>query len=326
MEEKQYAVGTVKGCYTIIGGNEEYRQFKINEAVERAKRLRISCETEIEAYKNAQGYVLRCECGKEDGIDSFEIEGLMKMEKGPRYCRTSCGKREAQRLEKERKRIANYQRVEAECYNPDLTGTYHGTLEIVECTDERVEGDPGGGMIVPIYRKYKCRCHLCNTEYEFISPDFNVGWVQEERTKRRYTSNAQCKCDKGGNALAASSYQWMTIALFKEHNVKYKAEVRAQDLVDFSQENVYSKRLQGNANMEPLRFDFAVFNEDGRVKCLIECQGEQHYDSANRIQAQNDAKKVDWAAREGFRLLSIQEKKYKGIVALKKLLVREGII
>jgi hypothetical protein len=27
----------------------------------------------------------------------------------------------------------------------------------------------------------------------------------------------------------------------------------------------------------PLRFDFAILNESGDIKCLIECQGEQHY-------------------------------------------------
>lgn len=54
--------------------------------------------------------------------------------------------------------------------------------------------------------------------------------------------------------------------LLKEHNIKYKREYEFSDLID---------KL-------PLRFDFAIFdNNNTIIKCLIEFQGEQHWERSN---------------------------------------------
>jgi hypothetical protein len=41
--------------------------------------------------------------------------------------------------------------------------------------------------------------------------------------------------------------------------------------VEFSFQDLLSEK--GN----PLRFDFVIFNDENKIKCLIECHGEQHY-------------------------------------------------
>lgn len=52
--------------------------------------------------------------------------------------------------------------------------------------------------------------------------------------------------------------------LLKQHNINFIREYEFSDLVDIL----------------PLRFDFAIFNKE-KLKCLIEFQGEQHWEKTN---------------------------------------------
>ena len=38
-----------------------------------------------------------------------------------------------------------------------------------------------------------------------------------------------------------------------------------------------------SSNGKPLRFDFAVFDDDGNLDFLIEYQGRQHYEASNKF-------------------------------------------
>lgn len=50
----------------------------------------------------------------------------------------------------------------------------------------------------------------------------------------------------------------------QEHNIKYRVEFSFPDLYGIGNENL-------------LHFDFAIYDSENNIKCLIECQGEQHY-------------------------------------------------
>ncbi|MBD5549347.1 MAG: hypothetical protein HDQ97_18505 [Lachnospiraceae bacterium] len=60
-------------------------------------------------------------------------------------------------------------------------------------------------------------------------------------------------------------------------------------------------------------------NEDGTIKCLIECQGEQHYKPVEEfggevqfgIQRKNDERKRKYAVEHGITLLEIPYKNKK---------------
>ena len=75
-----------------------------------------------------------------------------------------------------------------------------------------------------------------------------------------------------------------------------------------------------------LRFDVAVFDDNNQIKCLIECQGEQHFypveEYGGKIQYQqqvlNDQKKQQYAACHKIKLISIsyKDKKKETIEAL----------
>ena len=53
--------------------------------------------------------------------------------------------------------------------------------------------------------------------------------------------------------------------LLKEKNISYQKEYEFNDLIDIL----------------PLRFDFAIFDKNNNLKCLIEFQGEQHWQVSN---------------------------------------------
>lgn len=78
--------------------------------------------------------------------------------------------------------------------------------------------------------------------------------------------------------------------------------------------------------MKQLKFDFAVFNDDGSIKCLIECQGEQHYQPVDEFggnnqyknQIKNDTLKKEYVQEHDIPLIEIsyKQKKYDKIVAI----------
>lgn len=53
--------------------------------------------------------------------------------------------------------------------------------------------------------------------------------------------------------------------LLKEKQIRYEREYEFIDLIDIL----------------PLRFDFAIFNKENKLKCLLEFQGEQHWQVSN---------------------------------------------
>lgn len=63
----------------------------------------------------------------------------------------------------------------------------------------------------------------------------------------------------------------------------------------------------------PLRFDFAIFDDDGNLECLIEYQGKQHYEPSAKFggrrglyqQRYNDNQKRRFCALHDIKLIEI---------------------
>ena len=63
----------------------------------------------------------------------------------------------------------------------------------------------------------------------------------------------------------------------------------------------------------PLRFDFAVFDDEGEIDFLIEFQGAQHYEAKSKFggakglyqQKYNDAQKREYCAKHGYKLICV---------------------
>lgn len=113
-----------------------------------------------------------------------------------------------------------------------------------------------------------------------------------EQATKGYYSKAYCDCHK------ISSFQWRTIKIFEENNIKYKVEISFPD-------------LKGSSNL--LRYDFAIYNPNGSIKCLVECQGIQHYEPVKEFggdiqfehQVENDKSKLVYANIHNITLVEI---------------------
>lgn len=80
---------------------------------------------------------------------------------------------------------------------------------------------------------------------------------------------------------------------------------------DFQEEYAFAnlKSLKG----KPLRFDFVIFDDDGKIDFIIEFQGRQHYEPSSKFggkkgfyqQQFNDNQKRRFCAIHGFTLIEI---------------------
>lgn len=75
----------------------------------------------------------------------------------------------------------------------------------------------------------------------------------------------------------------------------------------------YSFLGLNSTNGKPLRFDFAVFDDEGNIDFLIEYQGKQHYEPVSKFggkkglyqQQHNDNQKRRFCALQGITLIEI---------------------
>ena len=213
-----------------------------------------------------------------------------------------------QKLEAE---IAAIPRIYAKNYDTDYTGKHYETLNILECCNEHLESDPKFSYNqqhqkswnnITVYKQYRCTCELCGKEQLITCDRFGIYPPTEYgyHAYFGYWSEAYCDCHK------ISSFQWIVNKLLFENNINYRAEYSFSDLTGFS-------------SSDPLRFDFAVFNDDNTLKCLIECQGEQHYKPVDefggraqyKIQVENDELKREYAKKKNIPLIEISYKQKK---------------
>lgn len=88
-------------------------------------------------------------------------------------------------------------------------------------------------------------------------------------------------------------------------------EILRDSGLNFQEE--YSVAGLNSPNGRPLRFDFAVFDDDGNLDFLIEYQGRQHYEASQKFggkrglyqQQFNDNKKRRFCALHEIKLIEI---------------------
>lgn len=88
-------------------------------------------------------------------------------------------------------------------------------------------------------------------------------------------------------------------------------EILEEAGLDFKMEYIFPDLKTSNGR--PLRFDFVVFDDDGKIDFLIEYQGKQHYEASNKFggkrgffqQQYNDNQKRRFCALHDLRLIEI---------------------
>ena len=86
-------------------------------------------------------------------------------------------------------------------------------------------------------------------------------------------------------------------------------EILEEAGLDFKMEYIFPDLKTSNGR--PLRFDFVVFDDDGKIDFLIEYQGKQHYEPSNKFggkrgffqQQYNDNQKRRFCALHDLRLI-----------------------
>ena len=227
--------------------------------------------------------------------------------------------------EKLRLEIANIPRVYAKNYDVDFVGKQYESLYIEECCNEYLESEPTFSYSpqhhkhwhpITVYKQYKCRCILCGKEQYVncdkfgVYPPTNYGY----HAYNGYWSEVSCECH------SISSFQWIVNKLLIENNVSYQVEYSFPD-------------LYGCFGKNKLRFDFAILSNDGSVKCLVECQGEQHYKPVKEfggkykydIQIKNDNLKKAYVKKHNIQMIEISYK-HKKIEKIETILKENNII
>lgn len=140
-------------------------------------------------------------------------------------------------------------------------------------------GDPakmGHGL------KWYCKCD-CG----------NIVLVETCHLKEGHTQSCGCLRSKGELKITQ---------LLEESHINYKTQYTFPDLY-FKSSNIL------------LRFDFAIFNDDQELICLIEFQGPQHYDILNKWYSEEgilrDQKKVEYCKKHNIKLVQIPYTEYQ---------------
>ena len=203
----------------------------------------------------------------------------------------------------------------AKNYDIDFTGRNYESLHIIECIDDHAESKPEAYYTqmayngkrkhwtdITVYKQYRCRCKLCGKEQIISCDKFGIypPTPYGYHAYFGYWSDAFCDCHK------ISSFQWIVCKILFENNVDYEVEYSFDDLYGIAGQNL-------------LRFDFAVKDANNKVKCLIECQGEQHFMPVEEFggelqyqkQIKNDQIKRDYAEKHGILLIEISYKNKK---------------
>lgn len=227
--------------------------------------------------------------------------------------------------EKEAAIIATLPRIFAANYDVDFTGTIYESLEVLECVNERLETAPDFHYNqrhqkifddITVYKQYRCKCYVCGREQLVTCNKFGIHppTAYGPTAYGGYWSSVECGCHP------ISSFQWKVNKLLIENKVPYRVETSFPGLY-----GVQGKKL--------LQFDFAVYNEDGTIKCLIECQGEQHErpveefegEYGYEMQISNDELKREYVKTHNIPYIEIsyKDKKYEKVM---EILMKEGIL
>ena len=114
-------------------------------------------------------------------------------------------------------------------------------------------------------------------------------------TKRYVDANSLIqKTSRSCGCVSSKANEYIANYLSKRH-INFKSEYSFDDLFGIS--------------YLPLRFDFAIMNEEGRLLCLIEYQGRQHYidEEFGRAQRERtDQQKRDYCKENHLKLYEIK--------------------
>lgn len=303
------------GSYSTRAQNATYRKLEKYNGVEN-----VMLWKKEKLNKNQKLYLRFCK------NDDYEPKDLSLPSE--EYCEIYNTYKTQQLLKNEKalvETIAKIPRVYSKNYDVDFTGKQYESLYIEECVNENLESEPQYSFTqrhekywhsIIVYKQYKCKCSICGKEQLVKCDRFEINppTPYGVHSYYGYWSDVFCDCHK------ISSFQWIVTKLLFENNILYAVEYSFDDLYGI-----------GGVNL--LRYDFAIFNKDGSIKCLIECQGEQHFKPVEgfggeeqfQSQIKNDSLKRQYVKDHNIKLIEIPYKSKK-IELIEVILRKEGVL
>lgn len=124
--------------------------------------------------------------------------------------------------------------------------------------------------------------------YECLCDCGNITYAQHQYLEYGDVISCGCLRSKG---------EFQIEQLLKQHNINFKREFSFSDLKD----------------IDVLRFDFAIFDKNNDLYCLIEFQGSQHYNKSNGYYSEtlikHDKMKIDYCKNNNIKLNIIKYKR-----------------
>lgn len=124
--------------------------------------------------------------------------------------------------------------------------------------------------------------------YECLCDCGNITYAQHQYLEFGDVTNCGCLRSKG---------EFQIEQLLEKHNIKFQREFSFSDLKD----------------LNLLRFDFAIFDNNNNLYCLIEFQGEQHYNTSNGYYnetiVKHDEMKINYCKENNIKLNIIKYKR-----------------
>lgn len=184
------------------------------------------------------------------------------------------------------------------CYNieclhnrtEDLTGKVFNYLQVISLDKERTENTK--------HTYWFCKCLKCNSG--------KIKSISASQLKSGGTKS--CGCLK-------SSYEEKIEAILRENNINYKKQYSFDDL---------------RGDYKKLFFDFAIFDNNNKLKYLIEYNGDQHYKIVEYwggeekfLERQRyDNKKIEYCKKNNIPLIILNKKN----ILDKETIIKEEIL
>ena len=194
-------------------------------------------------------------------------------------CKCDCG----QYKEVDGNHLKRNEILSCGCYHKEIVANYNTNQKLVDLTNQKF------GKLTVLYRGYNigeqptwiCRCDCGTITHPIMGTNL----------RRGITKSCGCLVSQGELKIRE---------LFNQYNIKFKSQVSFKDC--------HYKDM--------LRFDFGVYDDDNKLKYLIEYQGVQHYQEVEwtrdtlKDRQLRDNIKVEYCKNNNIPLLIIPYTKY----------------
>lgn len=283
-----------------------------------------NCELLSTKYKNTKSLLLfKCHCG-----NKFETSFEKFKSRNKRQC-NDCGYKNCN-IEKQYtyQQVKSFIEIESKSHCKLLSNKYNNTKTNLKIKCEC------GNVFITTFEKFKDRnkrqCNKCGymniKEYFTFTYDYVKSWIETNSSCELLSDTyincyepllLKCECgrtfEKPFSYFKRSKHYKCDYCsnLFSLGEMKVEEFLLSQN-INYIPQYTFDE-LKAINNRQKLRFDFAVFDNNGNIKCLIEYDGKQHFTPVDyfggkksfEVLQANDKKKESFCKLNNIQLIRI---------------------